>query len=85
MKNKIIALLILSSLLLSCEPQNLCNEGYKPHKQNGQTICIPDYITGKALDPKLGNTYYHETYGVITIQNGMWKNSNNVTITTINQ
>jgi hypothetical protein len=42
MKKKII-LLIASSLLMSCEEQNLCDKGYKPHKQNGQTICIPDF------------------------------------------
>ena len=80
MKNKIIVLITFSLLMLSCEKQNLCDKGYKPHEQNGQTICIPDYLTGKALDPKLGNTYYHDKYGVITLQNGIWKDRNNVTI-----
>jgi hypothetical protein len=85
MKKKIILLIIPSLLLLSCEEQNLCDEGYKPHKQNGQTICIPDYLTGKALDPKLGNKYYHEKYGVVTTQNGIWKDSNNLIIESIDK
>jgi hypothetical protein len=37
MKKKIILLIASSLLILSCE-QNLCDKGYKPHKQNGQTI-----------------------------------------------
>ena len=85
MKNKIILLLLLSSVILSCEKQNLCDEGYKPHEQNGQTICIPNYLIGTILDPKLGNTYYHDKYGVITIQNGIWKDRNNVTIENIDK
>lgn len=85
MKTKVSSLLILSSLFLSCEKQNLCNKGYKPHEQNGQTICIPDYLTGKTLDPKLGNTYYHDKYGVITIHNGIWKDRNNLTIENIDK
>ncbi|MEO8236698.1 MAG: hypothetical protein ABI576_01220, partial [Flavobacterium sp.] len=44
---------ISSLLLLSCEKQDLCDNGYKPHEQNGQTTCIPDYLTGKIPDPKL--------------------------------
>jgi hypothetical protein len=75
----------ISLLLLSCEKQDLCDKGYKPHEQNGQTICIPDYLTGKAIDPKLGNTYYHQKYGVITIQNGIWKDANNVKIKNIDK
>jgi hypothetical protein len=82
---KIFILLAVSFLLLSCEKRNLCDEGYKPHEQNGQTICIPDYLTGKAVDPKLGNTYYHQKYGVITIQNGIWKDANNLTIENIDK
>jgi hypothetical protein len=39
---------------IECENKNLCDAGYKPHEQNGQTICIPNYLTGKILDPKLG-------------------------------
>jgi hypothetical protein len=42
MKKKIILLIASSLLILSCEEQNL-DKGYKPHKQNGQTICIPDF------------------------------------------
>jgi hypothetical protein len=76
---------ISSLLLLSCAKQDLCDNGYKPHEQNGQTICIPDYLTGKILDPKLGNTYYHKKYGVITIQNGIWKDDKNQIIENINE
>lgn len=85
MKTKIISLLMLSSLFFSCEKQNLCDEGYKPHEQNGQTICIPDFLNGKVLDPKLGNTYYYEKYGVVTIQNGIWKDANNIIIENIDK
>jgi hypothetical protein len=42
---------ISSLLLLSFEKQDLCDNSYKPREQNGQTICIPDYLTGKTLDP----------------------------------
>jgi hypothetical protein len=41
MKKKII-LLIASSLLIVVR-NKICDKGYKPHKQNGQTICIPDF------------------------------------------
>ncbi len=85
MKNKIILLLTLSLLILSCEKQNLCDKGYKPYEQNGQTICIPEYLPGNAIDPKHGNTYYHEKYGVITFQNGIWKDVNNITIKNIDK
>lgn len=85
MKNKIIVLITASFLVLSCDEQNLCDEGYKPHEQNGQTICIPDYLKGKVLDPKLGNTYYHQKYGVVTIYNDIWKDSNNVIIENIEE
>ena len=85
MKNKFIFLLTISLLFYSCEEQNLCDKGYKPRQQNGQTICIPDFLTGKALDPKLGNTYYHKEHGIITIQNGIWKDSKNVTIENIDK
>lgn len=85
MKKKIILLITSSFLILSCQEQNLCDIGYKPHEQNGQTICIPDFLTGKALDPQLGNTYYHKKYGVITIQNGIWKDANNIIIENIDK
>ncbi|MFV8346431.1 hypothetical protein [Flavobacterium sp. ZB4P13] len=74
---KSILPIISSLLILSCEKQNLCDEGYKPHEQNGQTICIPDFLTGQTFDVKLGNTYYHNKYGVIVYDNGIWKNENN--------
>jgi hypothetical protein len=85
MKTRVILLLILSSVILSCEKENLCNEGYVPHESNGQTFCIPEYLSGQRLDPKQGNTYYHENYGVVTIQNGIWKDKNNVTIKNIDK
>jgi hypothetical protein len=43
-------LLLISSVILI--ESKICDEGYKPHEQNGQTICIPNYLTGKILDPK---------------------------------
>ena len=78
-------LTVSSLLLLSCEKQDLCDIGYKPHEQNGQTICIPDYLSGKILDPKRGNTYFHKKYGVITIQNEIWKDDKNQIIENINE
>jgi hypothetical protein len=76
MKKKIILLIASSLLILSCE-QNLCDKGYKPHKQNGQTI-YSWLLNGKVLDPKLGNTYYRK-YGVVTIkmEYGRCKQHNN--------
>ena len=67
---------ILGLLFVSCEKQNLCKDGYKPHESNGTTFCIPDYV-GKNFDPKLGNTFYHDKYGVIVFSNGVWKDANN--------
>jgi hypothetical protein len=82
MKTKIILLIVISSLTFSCE-KDPCDEGYKPYESNGQTICIPEYLNGKRFDFKLGNMYYHDEYGVITIQNGTWKDRNNVKIENI--
>lgn len=85
MKNKILLLLASNLLLLACEKKELCKEGYKEHTQNGQTFCIPDYVGSKSLDSKLGNTYYHKKYGVITIQNGIWKDMYGITIENIDE
>jgi hypothetical protein len=82
MKNKIILLLLISSITFSCE-KDPCDEGYKPYESNGQIICIPEYLNGKNFDFKLGNIYYHDKYGLITIQNGIWIDKNKVIIENI--
>jgi hypothetical protein len=70
-------LAIIFFSLVSCEKQNLCDDGYKPHENNGQTICIPDYVGINPQNSKYGNMYYHEKYGIIVFSKGIWKNENN--------
>ena len=74
MKNSILAISIASIAFLSCD-KDRCDEGYKPYTTNGQEICIPDYLTGKDYDFELGNIYVHDDYGVITLENGVWKDA----------
>lgn len=81
MKNKkLVPLLILSLTAISCD-EDRCDEGYKPYNSNGHEICVPEYIHGKNYNFELGNQYIHSEYGLITLENGVWKNQNNLTIT----
>lgn len=76
---------VASVLVMSCETGDPCDDGFKPHQQNGQTICIPDFLGSKNLNPKLGNTYFHKKYGVVTIQNGIWKDNRDQIIDNIDE
>ena len=81
MKNKILfPLLALSLTLVNCD-KDRCDEGYKPYDSNGHEICIPEYINGLNNDFKLGNQYIHSKLGLITLENGVWKNEDGITIT----
>lgn len=66
----------ISTFLISCD-KDRCDEGYKPYNANGHEICIPEYLNGRDHDFKLGNTYYHEELGVITLEKNNWKNKDN--------
>ncbi|MBW4362762.1 hypothetical protein [Flavobacterium taihuense] len=68
---------VIFFFLVGCEKQDLCDDGYKPHESNGQTICIPDYVGINPQNSKFGNMYYHEKYGIIVFSDGIWKNENN--------
>ena len=76
MKKKILLILALTLTILSCD-KDRCDEGYKPHNANGHEICIPEFITGKNYNFKLGNKYIHPKLGLITLENGVWKNEDN--------
>lgn len=73
---KIFLTLILCLAFVSCD-KDRCDEGYKPYNSNGHEICIPDFLAGKNSNFKLGNTYIHPEFGLITIQNGVWVNQDN--------
>ncbi len=80
MKNKFFfTLLILSLISISCD-KDRCDEGYEPYDANGHEICVPEYINGLNHNFELGNKYIHPEFGLITLENGTWKNEDNITI-----
>ncbi|WP_408025248.1 hypothetical protein [Tenacibaculum sediminilitoris] len=70
----------MSLTLISCN-EDRCDDGYKPYNSSGHEICIPEYINGLNHNFELGNQYIHPEFGLITLENGTWKNENNMTIT----
>ncbi len=78
MKKLFFALAVMT-VFYSCDKDH-CDEGYKPHNSNGQEICIPEYLNGKASNFKLGNTYIHDKHGLIRLKNGIWINELNQVI-----
>ncbi|MGB1042122.1 MAG: hypothetical protein ACPGU6_01905 [Tenacibaculum sp.] len=79
MKKNIFLLSLLSLALYNCD-KDRCDEGYKPYDANGHEICVPEFVTGQRYNFELGDAYLHPKHGLITIENGVWKNENNQTI-----
>ncbi len=75
MKAKVlISMLILFVSVLSCNRD--CEEGYvRNFGPDGTSFCMPEFEEGKLYNFKLGNTYYHKKYGVITLKEGFWLNA----------
>lgn len=70
---KALLLIVGITLFYNCDSDR-CNEGYKPYNSNGHEICIPEFLNGKDHNFEIGNIYMHETYGAITLKDGVWKN-----------
>lgn len=51
-----------------------CDEGYTQIRDNGMSICVPDYIMGIEKSGDYGNRFYHDNLGLIEFNNGKWTN-----------
>lgn len=73
---------VLAIFCFNCDSDDNCEEGYvQQYGPEGSTFCIPEFEEGVLHDFELGGRYFHEKYGVIQFDNGIWKNqSNQVTL-----
>ncbi len=78
--NKVILLILITSLIISCETRDLCDDGYT--EVDG--FCIPDYVVGDERNLEFGNTFYHIKHGVITYESGNWINKDKDIIQILN-
>ncbi|MEZ4810537.1 MAG: hypothetical protein R2819_09275 [Allomuricauda sp.] len=72
MKNNIIPFYMTAlSIIVSCS-SDPCKDGYTEVKENGQSLCLPDYVVGIEQEPAIGNKFYHRTYGIVVYEDGKW-------------
>ncbi|WP_167342009.1 hypothetical protein [Nonlabens sp. SY33080] len=76
MKRKVIAFGLFTLMLISLNSfdSDTCDSGYTEIENNGETICIPDYLVGIETKEGMGTTFYHSKEGVIEYKNGIWTN-----------
>ncbi|KQC33487.1 hypothetical protein AAU57_09300 [Nonlabens sp. YIK11] len=66
------ALLFISvTLFMSCD-STPCDDGFTEVEQDGNVICLPDYVVGIEKTTWLGTAFYHSDYGIIEFDNGIW-------------
>ena len=68
---KLVAAASLLFMLQSCD-STPCDAGFTEVEQNGDIICLPDYVVGVEKSSWLGTSFYHSDYGVIEFKNGVW-------------
>lgn len=65
-------------LCASCDGSDTCEDGFvQQYGPDGSTFCIPEFEEGVLNDFKLGDSYFHEFHGLITLENGIWRNQKN--------
>ncbi len=70
-KTIVLGYFIMGVFMMGCE-SDPCDEGYTQVRRDGMDICLPDYLAGTKVTPESGNRFYHQKYGVITFEDGMW-------------
>jgi len=72
---------VLSVVILlctSCDSSNACEEGFvQQYGPEGSTFCIPEFEEGMLNEFNLEDAYFHENFGVIRLENGVWRNQDN--------